>query len=425
MYKDLFRWYSGRTANDVNIRMQLVLKRFFSNTGEIADLVRSFKFPCLWNANFFITADGSSICCNDQSARNPLGNILSESIDTFMQYKEQYMPGQICAGCNQSPQRLKGSAEAVLFSFIARFRMMSAEILNRCSASGDSIFKQKESLLSEKDPVSQSDNRVEEVKQTHEDTIDIISDSTLAESIDEMKEAYKLIYDNYLLSGFQKPDPSSMRISFHNLLPTSCLMIAKKNGKVCGTLTLIQESGDRLPINELFNYEIGKIRKEDSLICELSGLALDTSLTNRESRAVLHSLFRKAFILGRHLLGCTDFCMMINPRHCDYYQKEFNFEKIGQIKKYDKVNGAPAVPLRLHLVKGAEIFKKSSAHLYQYFFIDDHQMIKERSFHELNNQKKIFNTKYINSLIKSKKDLLTNQTGEEREILYSYYPELR
>ncbi|MCD4701633.1 MAG: hypothetical protein K8S24_07230, partial [Candidatus Aegiribacteria sp.] len=60
-----------------------------------------------------------------------------------------------------------------------------------------------------------------------------------------------------------------------------------------------------------------------------------------------------------------------------------------------------------------------------YFFIDDHQIIKERSFHELNNQKKIFNAKYISSLIKSKKDLLTNQTEEEREILYSFYPELR
>ena len=425
MYKDLFKRYNGYAVNGVNIRMKLVLKRFFSSIGEIADLTRSFRFPCLWNANFFIAADGSSICCNDQSVRNPLGNILFDSIATLMQYKEQYMPGRICAGCNQSPQHLKGSVEAVLFSYIARFRIWLTAIRNRYSASSVSIFEDKETLLSEKDIVGRNDSRVEEVKQTGEDTINVISDSILPENIDEIKDAFKLIYDTYLSSGFQKPDPFSMRISFHNLLPTSFLIIVKKNGKVCGTLTIIQESDDRLPINELFNNEIGKIRKKDSLICELSGLAVDTSLKNSESREVLLSLFRKAFILGHDLLGCTDFCMMINPHHCDYYQKEFNFEKIGQIRKYDKVNGAPAVPLRLNLVKGAELFKISNPRLYQYFFVDDHQMIKERSFHELYNQKKLFDIKYINNLIKSKKDLLTNLTEEESEILYSYYPELR
>ncbi len=418
MYRDLFKQYNGRVVNDVKIRMKLVLKRFFSSTGEIADLVRSFRFPCLWNANFFIAADGSSICCNDQSVRNPLGNILSDSIDTLMQYKEQYMPGQICAGCNQSPQRLKGSAEAVLFSIIARLRMVSASIRNKYSATSDSVFEQKESLLSEKESIRRIDFRVEEVKQIGEDTIDVISDSTLPDSIDEIKEAFRLIYDTYLSSDFQKPDPSSMRISFYNLLPISLLLTVKKNGKVCGTLSLIQESDHRLPINELFNNEIGKIGKKDSLICELSGLAVDRSLTNGESRVVLFSLFRKAFILGHDLLGCTDFCMMINPRHCDYYQKEFNFEKIGQVRQYDKVNGAPAVPMRLNLVKNAEL-------LYQYFYVDDRQMIKERSFHELHNQKKLYNIKYINSLVESKKDLLTNLTEEESEILYNYYPDLR
>lgn len=150
MYKDLFRRYNGRSVNGVNIRMKLVLKRFFSGIGEIADLIRSFRFPCLWNANFFIAADGSSICCNDQSVRNPLGNILYDSIDVLMQYKEQYAPGQICAGCNQSPERLKGSAEAVLYSCIARFRILLAVIRDRFSSPADRVSNDEETLLSRK-----------------------------------------------------------------------------------------------------------------------------------------------------------------------------------------------------------------------------------------------------------------------------------
>ena len=266
---------------------------------------------------------------------------------------------------------------------------------------------------------------MKKLNKSAEEKTDVISDSTLPDSIDEIKEAFRLLYDTYISSGLQKPDHSLMKISFHNLLPISFLIIVKKNGKVCGTLTIIQESEDRLPINEIFNNEIGRIRKKDSLICELSGLAVDASLTNGESRTVLLSLFRKAFILGHDLLGCTDFCMMVNPRHCDYYQKEFNYEKIGQIRRYKKVNGAPAVPMRLNLIEGAELFKISNPRLYKYFFVDDHQMIKERSFHELHKQKKLYDIKYINSLVESKKDLLTNLTEEEREILCRYYPELR
>ncbi|MCK5116165.1 MAG: hypothetical protein KAR44_06165 [Candidatus Aegiribacteria sp.] len=425
MYKDLFRKYNGHTVNGVNIRMKLVVKRFFSNVFEIADLIRSFKFPCLWNANFFIAADGCSICCNDQSARNPLGNILSESLDTLMQYKELYMPGKMCAGCNQSPQRLRGSAEAVLFSIIVRIRMGLSEIRNRYPVSNISTMEQTEYLPPEKEIIEENDNRVEEAEQRGEDTIDTISDSSLPDSIDEMKEAFRLIYDSYLASGYQKKDPSSMRISFSNLLPTSSLITVKKNGEVCGTLTIILESDSRLPINELFNHEINKIRRKDSLICELSGLAVDESLRIDQSRTVLLSLFRKAFILGHDFMGCTDFCMMINPHHCDYYQKEFNFEKIGQIRHYDKVNGAPAVPLRLNLAKGAELFKISNPRLYQYFFISDRQMIKELSYHELSEHRKLYNVKYINSLIRSKEDLLTDLTEKEIRILYGYYPELR
>ena len=128
MYRDFFKQYNGKFVNGVQIRMQLVLKRFFHSGLEIADLVRSFRFPCLWNANFFIAADGSSICCNDQSVRNPQGNILTDSIETLMQYKEQFLPEKVCARCNQSPQNLKGSFLVRFFSVLARLRLQIAKI---------------------------------------------------------------------------------------------------------------------------------------------------------------------------------------------------------------------------------------------------------------------------------------------------------
>ncbi len=126
MYRDLFRRYNGREQNGVRIRMKLVLDRFLKGFKEISDLVRAFRFPCLWNANLFIAADGFSICCNDQSVRNPMGNIAEHSIDQLMVAKENYWPKRTCIGCDQRPELTCGTPVAFLFGQAAKIRMTLA-----------------------------------------------------------------------------------------------------------------------------------------------------------------------------------------------------------------------------------------------------------------------------------------------------------
>lgn len=425
MYSDFFRRYNGQTVNEVKIRMQLVLKRFFHSTSEIGDLVRCFRFPCLWNANFFIAADGSSICCNDQSVRNPLGNILYESIDTLMQYKEQYLPGEVCAGCNQSPQMLKGSFQAVLFSFLARLRLSIARIRNRCSNSGDSTTAIGDIAASVDDMIIENDCEGESIDSKDGNKNSEFADSRLTRNIDEMKDAFNLVYRTYFQTGLQQSNSSSMRIGFHDILPSSHLLIVKNDGKVCGTLTLVRDTNGKLPIDELFSEEIARIRETGSLVCELSALAVDADLSNGERWGILLSLFRKAFILGHDLLGCTDFCMMIHPRHCTYYQRKFYFEKIGDAKPFEKVNGAPAVPMRLNLITGRELVRINDPQLYQYFYGGEHQIIKEQTMRELNDRRNPHGIEYINSLSGIKPNLLEGMAAHEKQTLSSYYPEMR
>ncbi|BCL61953.1 hypothetical protein DGMP_26460 [Desulfomarina profundi] len=131
MYRDLFKQYNNTAANQVTVRMKLVLHRFFPSLLEIVDLLHHFSFPCLWNGNFFITPDGSSICCNDQSIQTIQGNILHDSIATLMAAKEQFMPGASCRNCNQSPRHLRGSPEARIFSLLAGLRIACNRISNK------------------------------------------------------------------------------------------------------------------------------------------------------------------------------------------------------------------------------------------------------------------------------------------------------
>ncbi len=420
MYKDLFKHYNDRIVNDVKIRMKLVLKRFFVNAGEIADLIRSFRFPCLWNANFFIAADGSSICCNDQTVRCPNGNIMYDSIDTLMENKEMFMSGSICSGCNQSPHELKGSLEAILYSYIARARTSLAVLHEKTAGLKKTITKpfscpsEIESTYCLSEPAGNSGTENE-----------ILSYPMFPDTIDDMKEVFHLIYDNYLVSGLQRIDPSLLRIRYHNLLPVSYPMVVKRKGRVSGTLTVIRENCSGLPIEKLFGDEIGRIRTEKSLICELSGLALDASMSPVESRDIMMSLFKHAFILSHDILGCTDYCMMINPHHSKYYQKEFGFNRIGEVKRCDSVNGAPAVPMHLCLETSAEEIQKRNPVLFEYFYVSDRRQIKERILSELPKQGKLYCTDYITNLSKSGNSLFDNLSAEMKDILSSYYPEMR
>ncbi len=423
MYRDLFKRYNGQFVNEVKIRMQLVVKRFFRSTVEIVDLVRSFRFPCLWNANFFIAADGSSICCNDQSVRNPQGNILYESIETLMQYKERFLPGEVCAGCNQAPQNLKGSFQAVLFSLIARLRLLLAKTRSGCSASDNEAHENRSNTALTGGVINKYGG--ESIDSKDENTDSMLSDSILTCRIDEMEDAFSLVYRTYMKSGLQKTDRSSMRIGFYNILPSSYLVIVKRNGKVCGTLTLVRETDGRLPIDELFSKEIGRIRETGSTICEFSALAVDTTLPNEHRLGILMSLFRKAFILGSDLLGCTDLCMMIHPRHSTYYRRKFYFESIGKLLPLEKVNGAPAVPLRLNLKTVREQVRENDQQMYRYFYESDHRIIKERTVRELNDRRTLYDTGLVNHFRKIKPNLLENLTTDEKRILVGYYPGLK
>jgi len=423
MYKDLFKHYNGRIVNDVKIRMKLVLKRFFVDAGEIADLVRSFRFPCFWNANFFIAADGSSICCNDQTVRYPNGNIMDDSIEILMENKEQFMHGRICSGCNQSPHRLKGSPEAVLFSYIARARTFLAISHDRITGFKKFIFR-SDSSPTRREIIGRADCLSEAATHNCEIGNKVFSDPMFPDSIDDMKEVFQLIYSRYISSGIQNSEPSLMRICFHNLLPLSYTIIVKRNGSISGTLTVIRDSAAGLPVENLFGEEISKIRREKSLICELSGLAVDASISSSERRGVLLSLFRYAFILSYDILGCTDFCMIANPHHSDYYQKKLYFVRIGHVKHCDSVNGAPGVLLHINLETAEGKFQKGDPALYQYFSIRNRRQTRERIQSELYNREKLYCMDYITNLNRSGNSLFDNLTAEKKDILSNYYPEM-
>ncbi len=127
-YKDIISKFNGEKVNHVKVLMTTELERFFPSLNHLFDFIVSFDYPCLWNGNLLIAADGSSICCNDQVGQYSFGHVMETDIQGLMSLKERHSQSKICAACDAAPQKLYGSPAAILFNFASRTRIQLARL---------------------------------------------------------------------------------------------------------------------------------------------------------------------------------------------------------------------------------------------------------------------------------------------------------
>ena len=143
----------------------------------------------------------------------------------------------------------------------------------------------------------------------------------IAQTLEELKAAYRVIYQEYVLRGFCSPDESQMHYNFYCFLPSSRTFILKKSGQVLGTLSLIMDSQYGLPAESAFANEIGTLKAPACRIAEIGLFGLDQTLLRGEDRHLAN--FRKlaaAFILFKEMFAyargasITDFVIAVHPQ---------------------------------------------------------------------------------------------------------------
>ncbi|HET8579184.1 MAG TPA: hypothetical protein VFO18_18960 [Methylomirabilota bacterium] len=170
----------------------------------------------------------------------------------------------------------------------------------------------------------------------------------LATDLDAFDQVFRLIHDQYVARGYATPHPSGWRLSLHNALSTTRVFIARAAQRVIATLTLITESPLGLPMGEIYADELDTLHNEERRFGEVSALAIDPEY-RQLGMAILLRLIRMMVLYASELARLTDLCIAVNPRHVALYRNAFQFEVIGPLKPYGKVNGASAVALRFDL----------------------------------------------------------------------------
>lgn len=167
-----------------------------------------------------------------------------------------------------------------------------------------------------------------------------------AETHDELSQSFALVYKEYLASGYiTAPHPTEIYFNVFNFLPPTCVFVFRTYLTVISTLTQIFDSDlFGLPMDVLYSQELDTLRAQGRKISELSALA-----TPREVRwcNLMVFLSRTMFEYSR-MNRINDICIMVNPKHVNFYKTMFLFEDFGPERFYEKV-GAPAVALRINM----------------------------------------------------------------------------
>ncbi|MBI4358719.1 MAG: hypothetical protein HY584_05400 [Candidatus Omnitrophica bacterium] len=183
-----------------------------------------------------------------------------------------------------------------------------------------------------------------------------------AKRFEDLRDAYRLVYEEYLIRGYCKPKTCRLHYTYFCALPESrtFLLFKREETETLGTASLILNSPCGLPSEFLFPEQIRQLQNDGRQLAEVTLLAVSSgafgstifSLTNIQKLIGIFQLF-KAIFHYTQAKGITDLIVAVNPKHEKLYQY-LTFEPISPIRSYSKVCGKPALLMRLDMLRFVE-----------------------------------------------------------------------
>lgn len=172
------------------------------------------------------------------------------------------------------------------------------------------------------------------------------------------EQAYRLVYEVYLEKGYASPHPSRLWFSPHNALPeTTTIIVKSTDDSVVGTLTVIFDSHLGLHADELYGWQLDRMRARGHRLSEIISLAVKPGIEDAQN--VLAELFWFAYLVAYRIRNASDFVISVTPRHAGFYKRKLDFKQVGPALAHGKVNGTVGVLLRLDLGYATETNRRA------------------------------------------------------------------
>jgi len=197
--------------------------------------------------------------------------------------------------------------------------------------------------------------------------------SGLINGEEEIEQAYRLVYREYLEAGYLPSHPQEDYQFYLSPLGTSPLLrvfACKIEDSLAGTISLIFDSPLGLPMEEIYSAEIRSLRQQGKSLAEVTRLAINKDWHYLNGR-ILMELYRLVFEYCLNQSTIDTLCIAIHPKHEEFYQRVLLFEHLGGLKTYPRVNDAPAVAKFMDLSQAEARFRARYGvrhRIYRFFF---------------------------------------------------------
>ena len=167
----------------------------------------------------------------------------------------------------------------------------------------------------------------------------------VADTPTERRDAFRLVYDQYLKTGLSRPNLHRVRVTPYHLLPTTHVFVAYYRSEIIATMTLVGDGRLGLPMESIYGDEVQRRREQGLQISEVSCLA-DRRTNHRDFLTVFCGLSRVMAQFARRQ-GYDQLLVVCHPKHSAFYRRYLGFDMIGSVAECPHVQNKPAVPLCL------------------------------------------------------------------------------
>ena len=162
---------------------------------------------------------------------------------------------------------------------------------------------------------------------------------------DDLRQAYRLVHDVFLGSGFIDRDPSGMRLRIYETTAETATFVAKVEGRVVAVLSVVEDSTDLgLPSDCVFKAELDALRKAGKRLCEVTNQAV---LEEYRKTAVSTELMRCAIAVSL-TQGFNEAIASVSPSHNGFYEL-LGFRQVGSQRSYSRKIDDPVIAVSMDI----------------------------------------------------------------------------
>ncbi|HEX7045808.1 MAG TPA: hypothetical protein VF203_14475 [Burkholderiales bacterium] len=170
----------------------------------------------------------------------------------------------------------------------------------------------------------------------------------LAASEEEIEQANRLVFRNYVADGFWENDETILRTNKFLHSPARTPVVVLEDGQLVGTMSIIEDSPIGLPSDSTQGPLLRRLRSTSRRIAEVSAFAMNRSRCSHRKLV----LFLMSYVLqySFYYAGLDRLVASCKPEHATFYESVLCFSKVSDLTYYD-YSHACGYLITLHLLE--------------------------------------------------------------------------